>query len=130
MNCDKGEDEARHKITTVVEEFTYTFREPTDLPPKRQYDHSITLKKGVQGICVRPYRHSATQKDVIEKMVKEMCDCGIIRKSRSSFASPVVLVKKKDNTWCMCIDYLQLNQHTFKKKFPIPIIEELPDKLQ
>lgn len=127
---DKKEKEHILEITTVLEEYIYIFMEPTGLPPNKQSDHSIVLNVGVHGVCVRSYRHSATQKDIIEKMVKEMYDCGIIRKSRISFASPVVLVKKKDNTWRMCVDYRQLNQHTLKEKYPIPIIEELFDELQ
>lgn len=78
---------------------------------------------------IRPYIHPPTQKDAIEAMVKELMESGVIRHSQSSYSSPIVMVKKKDGTWRMCIDYRQLNKLTIKDKFPIPLIEELIDEL-
>lgn len=54
---------------------------------------------------------------------------GIIQHSNSHFASPAVLVRKKDGSWRLCVDYRRLYQHTIKDRFPIPLIEDLMDEL-
>ena len=93
------------------------------------HEHQILLKEGTQPICERPCRYPFYQKTEIEKIVKELLDFGSIRPSQSPFSSPVLLVRKSDGSWRMCIDYRGLNKETIKNKFPIPIVDELLDEL-
>jgi hypothetical protein len=114
----------------VVDQFEHLFQDPTEFPPSRAYDHHIPLLPGVKPVNVKPYRYTPTQKDEIERQVCDMLANGIIQPSTSSFASPVLFVKKKDGTWRFCIDYRQLNAITVKNKYPLPIVDELLDELK
>lgn len=54
-----------------------------------------------------------------------MLAASVVRPSTSPFASPALLVKKKDGSWRLCIDYRRLNALTIKNKYPIYVVEEL-----
>ncbi|XP_042051368.1 uncharacterized protein LOC121796622 [Salvia splendens] len=117
------------ELLHLLSYFADIFEELKGLPPRRSHDHRIVLKAGSEPINIRPYKYAAQQKDAIESMLKEMLEAGVIQHSRSSYASPIVLVKKKDGSWQMCVDYRSLNANTVKDKYPIPVIEELLDEL-
>ncbi|XP_019267396.1 PREDICTED: uncharacterized protein LOC109244715 [Nicotiana attenuata] len=117
-------------LIALIKQYACIFELPTTLPPHRgSYDHRIPLKEASNPVNKRPYRYPGIKKDIIEKLVQEMLDQGVIQHSTSPYASPVVLVGKKDGSWRLCVDYRSLNQMTIKDKFPIPMIEDLLDEL-
>jgi len=116
-------------LENLLANYDDIFKEPTELPPHKAHDHSITLQEGVQPVSVRPYRYPYYQKEEIEKIVKELLATGVIRPSTSPLTSPVLLVRKADSSWRMCMDYRSLNKVTIKDKFPIPVVDELLDEL-
>jgi hypothetical protein len=77
----------------------------------------------------KPYHYSPHHKSEIEQQVQELLQAGLITHSHNPFASPVLLVKKKDGFWRFCVDYRKLNAMTIKNRFPMPIIEEILDEL-
>lgn len=117
------------EVEDLLQEYKDVFAEPKEMPPIRSCDHAIPLKENSVPPMVRPYRIPHKQKDEMEKQVKELLDACVIRPSESPYASPAILVRKKDGTWRMCIDYRKLNSPTVKNKFPIHVIEDLFDEL-
>lgn len=113
----------------LLEWFSSVFEPPTGLPPRRACDHHIPLMEGAHPVNVRPYRYSPELKTEIEKQIAEMLQPGIIEPSTSPFASPIIIVKKKDGQWRLCVDYRHLNLLTLKTKYHLPVIEELLDEL-
>lgn len=125
----KEVNDSNDRLQKLLVEFNDIFQVPRGLPPHRLQDHRIPLKDEGVVVKMRPYRYPSIQKNEMEKLIQEMLQARIIQDSTSTFASPIVMVKKKNGSWRLCMDYRQLNQHTIKDKFLIPIIEELLDEL-
>jgi len=117
------------ELQKLLEQYSDIFTSQVALPPSRACDHEIPLIAGARPVNIRAYRYTPAQKDEIERQVKEMLHQGIIQPSSSPFSSPVLLVRKKDNTWRFCVDYRHLNALTIKNKFPVPVIDEFLDEL-
>nr|XP_051192241.1 uncharacterized protein LOC127305750 [Lolium perenne]XP_051192242.1 uncharacterized protein LOC127305750 [Lolium perenne]XP_051192243.1 uncharacterized protein LOC127305750 [Lolium perenne] len=130
------EDEPGHVLDTIPESlqnllhtFQDIFQMPSGLPPHRTCDHHIPLLPEAKPPNIRPYRMSHSQKNSVELLIKEMLKNKEIRPSNSPFSSPAILVRKKDKSWRLCVDFRLLNSMTIKNKFPIPVIEDLLDEL-
>lgn len=61
--------------------------------------------------------------------INQLLEAQIIKESCSPYASPIVLVRKRDGSLRMCVDYRQLNARTRRDAFPLPRIEESLDSL-
>jgi hypothetical protein len=112
-----------------LDEFSDVFQPPDSLPPSRACNHAIPLIPGAQPFYIRPYRYPPALKDEIERQVKEMLSQGLIQPSTSLFSSPVLLVKKKDDSYRFCVDFRKLNSLTVKSKYLVPVIDQLLDEL-
>jgi hypothetical protein len=113
----------------ILQAFVDVFQEPEGLPPHRSHDHAIPLIPGSKPPNFRPYRMSHNQKNTIETIIAQMLKNKEIQPSNSPFSSPVILVRKKDKSWRLCVDFRGLNEQTVKNHFPIPVIEDLLDEL-
>lgn len=139
--CRAADSDQRSDIQGLLSRFATVFAEPHGLPPRRQYDHQIPLIQGARPVSMRPYRVAPAMKTEIERQIKEMLAQGVITHSNSAFASPVILVKKKEEgagqtegemettSWRLVVDYRHLNALTIKGKYPVPVIDELLDEL-
>ena len=76
-------------------------------------------------IKLRPYRTPLKSREVIDKAIDEMLDANIIRRSRSPWSFPVVIVDKKDGSKRFCVDFRKLNQITKKNSYPLPLIDDI-----
>lgn len=102
------------------------------LPPhsgEPTYTHQITLKEGGKPPRLHPYRMTPKLEKECKLIIDDLLKKDFITDSKSPVSSPVLLVKKKDGTYRMVIDYRQLNNITIKDPFPLPRIDDLMAKI-
>lgn len=101
--------------------------------PRQNVDSPVTMKiilKDESPIHHQPRRMPFVDRKEIERQIGVWLDDGIIQPSNSEFSSPALLVGKKDGTKRLCCDFRRINQQIMKDHFPMPIIDDLLDRLQ
>ncbi|XP_061376293.1 uncharacterized protein LOC133318320 [Gastrolobium bilobum] len=115
----------------VVSEFVEVFPDEIPrLPPHREIEFPIELLPGVGPISIAPYRMAPLELRELKKQIEELLSKEFIRPSTSPWGAPTILIKKKDGSLRLCVDYRQLNKVTVKNKYPLPRIDDLMDQLR
>ena len=97
----------------------------TDLPGRiniAAHDIKVTLDEPIRS---RPYPLPHALRDTVQDEVKSMLEMQVIEPSESPYASPVVLVKKKDGTNRFCVDFRKLNRITIFDAEPMPNADDI-----
>lgn len=121
--------ESRHKLVKILNEFKDHFVNGTPSGCANVDPVVIRLVDPHKTVCRRPYRLSPQERATVRDKVEELLAAKVIRPSSSPFASPILLVKKKDGTDRMCVDYRELNANTVPDRFPLPLISDQIDRL-
>ena len=100
----------------------------TDLGCTNLISHDIPLIDDTP-VTQRYRRIPPSEYEVVKEHINQLLSSQVIRESSSPYASPIFLVRKKDCSVRMCVDYRQLNHKTRKDAFPLPRIEESLDAL-
>ncbi len=118
------------ELAAAIYEYQDVFSSgPEDMGQTDLVTHTIDTGEH-RPICLPPRRLPITKQDVEKAEVQKMLDRGVIEPCQSSWASPVVLVTKKDGSTRFCVDYQKVNEVTRKDTYPLPWIDDTLDALR
>ncbi|GKE69456.1 hypothetical protein Tco_1527528 [Tanacetum coccineum] len=106
--------EKRLEDVPIVRDFP---KDLSGIPPARQVEFQIDLVPGAAPVARAPYRLAPSEMKKLAEQLQELSDKGFIRPRSSPWGSSVLFVKKKDGSFCMCIDYRELNKPTVKNRY-------------
>lgn len=104
-----------------------------DYQPKASKQSPVAMKIVLtddEPVYQTPRRMSLKENAIIEQQIENWLRDGVIRPSYSDYASPVVVVAKKDGSPRLCINFKKLNEKMLRDRYPLPLIEDQIDHLR
>ena len=97
------------------------------LPPHHPYNLKINLEEGAQPPVGPIYSLSASEQEALKEFIEENLNTGFIQPTSSPHSAPVLFIKKKDGSLCLCVNFHGLNRISKKDHYPLPLISDLLD---
>lgn len=121
---DKLSEKERASVIDVIRRHVKAFSwDKNDLGLTSLVEHTVELTTG-DPVKSAPYKTQPQKQQIIDQNVEEMLHQGVIEVSKSPFASPVVLAKKRNGEWRFCVDFRSLNNMTIKDAYPLPRMDD------
>jgi len=117
------------RIRKMLMEFSSITTSELSSTPCAVTEHHIELIDGAKPYKRAYYRVNPKERQFIDEQIVKLLELGIIAPSRSSWGSPIVLVKKHDGSFRMCIDFRKLNEATKPELQPLPFFEDTFDRM-
>jgi hypothetical protein len=129
-NLEQLSMQQQSELLELLSEFRAVF---SDKPGRTQLcEHHIELLPGAKPVFCRPYRMPPDKTKFLKEEIAKLLELGIIEEAPSNgntWASPVLLVPGSGNKLRLVSDMRQVNLRTVVDPYPLPLIEQLVDKV-
>ncbi|UYV79593.1 K02A2.6-like [Cordylochernes scorpioides] len=90
-----------------------------------KFEVDFGLQENFRVVSAKPYQLENTKRNWLNVKIRSMLSEGIIRPSNSAFASPCIVIPKKNGDYRLCVDYRRINDETLLDPFPFPRIDDI-----
>lgn len=107
-----------HKQRIAIEDLVSNYK------PNKICEPDVVMKlllKDEESVYQSARRLSASDRELVDAQIDQWLTDRIVQPSTSDYASPVVLVRKRDNSVRLCVDYRLLNKKIMKERYPLPL---------
>ena len=127
---DNLDEQQMEKVVKLITEFATIFSKSKDVLGHTNIEEHRINTGDASPIKQRPRRLPLLKRQVEREEVQRMLKSDVIEPSSSPWASPIVMVTKKDGSIRFCVDYRKLNGVTLRDSYPLPRIDDCLDSLR
>ena len=125
-----ADGDRKQKLKDLVQEYNDVFSaEKQDIGQYQGVQHHIQLIPDAVPVRQPLRRLPIAYQEPVKQQLRQMLNNGIIEKSTSPWASPLVIVKKPSGDIRICVDYRKVNEQTVKDSHPLPNITATLDRM-
>ena len=123
---DRLSDSQKGDLKSVFQSYSDVL---TDVPGKTSKIEHDDVLKSEKPVAKKAYMLPYALREKVKQEIDNMTEASITEKSISPYASPIVIVPKKDGSIRLCVDYRLLNEITISDPQPMPKLEDIINKL-